>query len=370
MRNTWLTYLIAASALLSVTTVSAVPLCGLVVHNSQTSSYANEITVVIGTDRVGSNSSIVAKEILNTLSKDTNTRINLIDLAKLPASMFRSDYFAAKPPAFMNDFVNPIERSQALIFVVPEYDGAIPGILSYYMNHMRLGLDGKMVSLVGISSGKWGARAALDAFKGTLTHRKAQVLGGLQVNIENIDGKISEGRVSDVDSQNRLAQAARELNKNVNKLPGSLSAQKNIAIMARGLRGRATHLQLNTGVQLQGRLNQYLTNANQTLSFIQLNGSAGIPVGAIKGLSTGWFKKPELVASRFKQDQSIQLEYESGVTVRGHVKSLNVDGRGQLISVTLKQARVQLGTRLLVDQNLNEYDLFVADYIESLSPAE
>lgn len=369
MRTTCLSILMA-SALLTATAASAAPMCGLVVHNSQVGQYSNEITVVIGTDRAGSNSSIVAKEILNVLAKDPNTRINLVDLAKLPKSIFRTDYFAAKPPAFVNDFVSPIERSQALIFVVPEYDGAIPGILSYYMNHMRVGLDNKMVSLVGISAGKWGARSALDAFKGTLTHRKAQVLGALQVNLENIDGKISDGRVSDADSQSRLAHATGELNRNVNRLSGSMTAQKNIAIMARGLRGRATQLTLNTGVKIEGRLVQYLTNANQTLSFIQLNGSAGLPVGPVKGLSNGWFKRPEVVSRQVKQGQNVQLDYESGVKVSGRVKSLNTDSRGQLTSVTLTNARVQLGTRQLIDVNLNEYDLFVADYIESLSPAE
>lgn len=370
MRTTCLSILIAASALITVSTAVAAPLCGLVVHNSQVGQYSNEITVVIGTDRAGSNSSIVAKEILNTLAKDPNTRINLVDLAKIQKSIFRTDYFATKPAAFVNDFVSPIERAQALIFVVPEYDGAIPGILSYYMNHMRVGLDNKMVSLVGISAGKWGARSALDAFKGTLTHRKAQVLGALQVNLENIDGKIAEGRVSDADSQNRLAQAARELNKNVNKLAGSLAAQKNIAIMARGLRGRATQLSLNSGARFEGRLTQYLTNANQTLSFVQLNGSPGLPVGPIQGLANGWFKKPEIVSRHFKQGQNVQLEYESGVQVSGQVKSLNTDSHGVLTSVTLRNARVQLGTRQLIDTNLNEYDLFVADYIENLSPAE
>ncbi len=370
MRTSWLSYFILISGLIGVHSANAAPLCRLVVHNSQAGSYSNEITVVIGTDRAGSNSSIVANEILKTLSADPNTRINLVDLAKLPKSIFKTDYFASKPAGFINDFVNPIERAQALIFVVPEYDGAIPGILSYYMNHMRVGLDNKMVSLVGISSGKWGARAALDAFKGTLTHRKAQVLGALQVNIENIDGKVSDGRVSDTDSVNRLANATRELNKNVNKLPGSLSSQKNTAIMARGLRGRPAQLTLNSGVKLEGRLNQYLTNSNQTLSFVQLNGSAGIPVGAVKGMTPGWFNKSDVVSTRFKQGHNVQLEYESGITVSGQVKSLNVDHRGQLTSITLRQAHVQLGNRQLIDTNLNEYDLFVADYVESLSPAE
>ncbi len=370
MRTNRLSYSILLLGLVAIQSVNAAPLCRLVLHNSQASSYSNEITVVVGTDRPGSNSSVVANEILKTLAADPNIRINLVDLAKLPKSIFKSDYFATKPAGFVNDFVNPIERAQALIFVVPEYDGAIPGILSYYMNHMRVGLDNKMVSLVGISSGKWGARAALDAFKGTLTHRKAQVMGALQVNIENIDGKVTDGRVSDTDSINRLAHSARELNKNVNRLPGSLSGQKNIAIMARGLRGRATQLTLNSGVKIEGRLNQYLTNSNQTLSFVQLNGSAGIPVGPVKDMAPGWFKKSDVVSSRFKQGHNVQLQYESGVTVSGQVKSLNIDSHGQLTSVTLRQARVQLGDRQLIDTNLNEYDLFVADYIESLSPAE
>lgn len=101
----------------------------------------------------------------------------------------------------MRDFSDPITRASSLIFVIPEYDGTVPGILSYFMNHTNAPIDKKSVGLVGISAGRWGARQVLDAFKGTLTHRGARVLGDFQINIPGVDSKIQEGRVSDTDIQ-------------------------------------------------------------------------------------------------------------------------------------------------------------------------
>ena len=64
------------------------------VHNSQASTYAREVTVVIGTDRQGSKSALVAAELVAQLTSDPTVRVNLVDLAKLPKSVFKSDYFA------------------------------------------------------------------------------------------------------------------------------------------------------------------------------------------------------------------------------------------------------------------------------------
>ncbi|MGZ3692506.1 MAG: NADPH-dependent FMN reductase, partial [Pseudobdellovibrio sp.] len=192
------------SALLLYKISFAANACFPMVHNSQLPANTPEVTVIIGTDRQGSNSAIVSKAILSQLAAQNNVRINLVDLAKLPKSIFKSDYFAKKPAEFTKNFVEPIDQASALVFVIPEYDGAVPGILSYFMNHVRVPLAEKQVALVGLSAGRWGARSALDSFKGTLTHRAARVLGDLQINIENVDAKISEQNITDPETNRRI----------------------------------------------------------------------------------------------------------------------------------------------------------------------
>lgn len=61
----------------------AAPMCRVMVHNSQATAYAPEITVVISTDRKNSNTMVVSKELLKHLAQNPNARINVhLNVAK------------------------------------------------------------------------------------------------------------------------------------------------------------------------------------------------------------------------------------------------------------------------------------------------
>lgn len=359
--------------------------CKIMVHNSQISTYNREVTVVIGTDRMGSKSSAIAAEIVSQLALDASVKINLIDLAKLPKSVFKSDYFAKKTKAFMADFVEPIQRANGIIFVVPEYDGAVPGILSYYMNHMRISLDKKQVALVGISAGKWGARSALDSFKGTLTHRRARVLGDLQVNIEQIDAKFEGNKLTHQDSKNRLADTVKEIAKSLNQAADAVPAQKVLALLAAGLKDKNLELKLNNSNSVEGKFTNFVLNKNGTLAYVQFSGPTkiknkgevipgqdvdvhnlgyGMPVGEVKNFKKAWYKKENLEALNLTTGKRVKLEYESGVIVTGKVKRLSLDAEGNLLVITFTDVVVNNKADVLFQKEWGDFDIAVADYIE------
>jgi chromate reductase len=366
----------------------AAPLCRVIVHNSQVQSYAQEITVVIGTDRKNSNSSIVAKEMAKQLAESQSVRVNVINLIDLPKSMFGTDYFAKKSAYFENNFVKPIVKADGVIFVIPEYDGAVPGVLSYYLNHMRSSFDKKQVALVGVSAGKWGARSALDSFKGTLTHRRARVLGDLQINIEQVESKIANSQITDRDSKIRIADTARELIKSLNQNQNSISAQKSIALLAVAAKDKKVQLTLNNSNSVEGVLSNIVLNENGTPAYVQFSGPTkiknkdaviqgqdvdvhnlgyGMPVGAIKGFKKEWYKKANLDSANLKIGARVKLEYESEVIVNGVIKKLTLDAEGNLLVLTFSDVTVKNGRNFLFEKSWGDFDIAVADYIEQIS---
>lgn len=388
MKRVLLSLLILSSSFLATESFAA-PRCQIIVHNSQQAPQTPEISVIIGTNRKGSNSSIVSNHIASTLREMGAVKINLIDLADLPPSLLRSDYFDKKPRGFQENFVNPIERASSIIFVIPEYDGTVPGILSFYLNHMRASLDQKSVALVGISAGKWGARSALDTFKGTLTHRRARVLGDLQVNIENIEAKVSDSKLTDVESAKRLKQALQELTRLTQVNSGFLTQQQ-LAKKAKLLINRPTEMTLNSKVQIEGPLAKVITESNGTLSYVQFNGPTrmkfnnqtiqgqgfdrhrdgyGMPLGPVVGLRTQWHTKKSLEENNILEGagllaigKRVKLKYESGVVIDGKVTSHQFDEAGNLIVMTFSQVQVTKGSDILFRKEWGEFDVAIADH--------
>lgn len=366
----------------------AAPMCRVMVHNSQTSAYAPEITVVIGTDRKNSNTMVVSKELIKHLAQNPNARINVIDLAQLPQSVFKADYFEKKSPFFENNFVKPIVNADGIIFVIPEYDGAVPGILSYYMNHMRASLSKKQIGLVGISAGRWGARSPLDAFKGTLTHRGGRVLGDIQVNIEFVEGKVENSQLTNPDAKNRLGALATELTKSLNLSTGGVPNQKNLGMIAAAAKDKKTQILLNNSNAVEGLFSNYVLNANGTLSYVQFNGPTkiknkdvvipgqdvdthnlgyGMPVGAIKGFKKEWYKKPNLESTGLKIGDKVKLEYESGIVVNGKLKNIVLDADGNALVLTFSDVTVKNGSNFLFQKDWGDFDIAVADHIEQIT---
>lgn len=353
----------------------------------QVGPYHSEVTIIIGSDEKVSNSKFVSDEIMAQFGELKDVKVNIVDLRDLPKSLWKSGYFAPKSKKFMTDFVDPIERSSALMFLVPEFDGTIPGVLSYYMNHMRLSLSQKQIALLGLSGGKWGARAALDVFKGTLTHRGARILGDLQINIENIDSQLADGQIKSDNLKKRIATAVTEFVKVSTQAQENIPHQKLMGQLVSAYQGKVVDLRLNNGNSIFGKLSGVVLNENQTLAYVKFDGETQIknrdvviegqdtdihkggysmPVGAIKGLKKGWHKKENFEATGLAVGQKKRFVYESGIVVTGTIKKLIFDENGNLLVITYSDANVKKGSEFLYRAEWGDFDVAIADYVEGL----
>mgnify|MGYP006247181109 FL=1 len=92
------------------------------------------ITIVAGTNRRGSITSIFAENISSIYSRH-EVKSKVLDLAELPPETFSPDAYLEKPPKVL-EFTSHILDSSGIVIVVPEYNGSMPGALKLSLIHI------------------------------------------------------------------------------------------------------------------------------------------------------------------------------------------------------------------------------------------
>lgn len=95
--------------------------------------------------------------------------LNILSIADLP--MYNGDLdlpIAKKRPASVETFRNNLARAQGFVFVSPEYNYSIPGVLKNAIDWASRGEDspliGKPVAVMGATTGMWGTSRMQLAF--------------------------------------------------------------------------------------------------------------------------------------------------------------------------------------------------------------
>jgi NAD(P)H-dependent FMN reductase len=126
------------------------------------------ITIISGTDRIGSNTKKIAIEYLNML-KEKSQEVQLLSIDEHEVFK-KGDSF----DLIENTFLIPASK---FIIILPEYNGSYPGILKLLIDNSRVAQcwHNKKVLLVGISTGRAGNLRGLEHFTGSLMHMKMHV---------------------------------------------------------------------------------------------------------------------------------------------------------------------------------------------------
>ena len=134
------------------------------------------ITIISGTNRVGSNSLNVAKSYHNMLKKE-GLESQILDLAKLPLTFMSEDMYGLRTndtKALIEKYILPVHH---FVFAIPEYNGTYPGALKLFMDAMEPKFfHNKSACLVGLATGRAGNIRGLDAFTHVLHHLQMEVL--------------------------------------------------------------------------------------------------------------------------------------------------------------------------------------------------
>lgn len=134
------------------------------------------ITIISGTNRIGSNSLKVAKYYQKTLaSKGLDAQI--LNLEDLPGDLLATDLYGKRSHQF-KPIQDMVADSNKFIFIIPEYNGSFPGVLKLFVDACDFpeSFYDKKAALVGISSGKYGNIRGVDHFGGVCSYLHLNVL--------------------------------------------------------------------------------------------------------------------------------------------------------------------------------------------------
>lgn len=142
------------------------------------------ITIFLGTNRKNNRSQIIAKYICNELRKQTNEEVLFFSMEDLPSDVLHADMYSEEGQspalaAIQDKFLVPASK---FYFVVPEYNGGIPGCLKLFIdacsirNYSASFHGGKKAALVGTSAGRSGSLRGMEYMTGFLNYLKINVL--------------------------------------------------------------------------------------------------------------------------------------------------------------------------------------------------
>ena len=171
------------------------------------------ITILVGTNRPQSRARIVANFYANLLTK-LGAPSQLLDLTELPADFLNTAlYHNAGQHDGFNTFIEPLNQSDKLVVIAPEYNCSIPGALKSFIDALPYpgGLGGKKAALVSLSSGSQGGLLALSHLTDILFYLGTGVLPQ-RVRLPHISQVLSkEGEITDPLLRQVLRQQAEAL---------------------------------------------------------------------------------------------------------------------------------------------------------------
>jgi NAD(P)H-dependent FMN reductase len=186
-----------------------------------------KLAVILGSARHGAGKR-VAKWVTDTVDTDGRFELDFVDAVSLELPLFNED-FSPKYKHFQGkDYTNPkgkawadrVAAADAFIFITPEYNHSISGLLKNTLDWVGPEWTGKPVGLVGYSGTPYGGIRAVEHLK-----QIAPELGLVQVNATVLVGAVPETITESgtTSSQTIQADLAKVLDE-IHTLAGKLAA--------------------------------------------------------------------------------------------------------------------------------------------------
>ena len=166
------------------------------------------ITLIVGTNRPGSNTRKVARHV-EEIYAAMKVPLRMLDLAQMPPEIFAPGAYAEKPAGF-TPFSDGVLQASGLHVITPEYNGGIPGVLKYFIDMLKFpeSFERRPVCFTGVAAGIWGALRPVEQLQAIFGYRNAYIYPE-RVFLPGI-GKLldADGRLHDADLLGRLQKQA------------------------------------------------------------------------------------------------------------------------------------------------------------------
>lgn len=361
--------------------------CRKIVSSSNSQNEA-KVVIISGTNRAGSNTLKVAEQVRG-IFEARGAKVTLLDIATVNPKTFSPENYWNTPKSFQKKFDVPVNEADSVVFVFPEYNGTYPGMLGTLINYMQISLQAKPVGIIGLSSGILGAQKGADHLSSLLRHMKADIIGEAQVNLPEIEKAMVDGKVTEKSLAERLEKSAQSLLNRVKQVKLSRSQTKEMLDVVRTV-DQAFTFQLNSELQVRGKLDFYIQDKSGTPIFVKWRGPTDMrhegkviegqdttrhahgfssPIGPVeiggvkKSLST-ITSNEQLAALGIIPEQRVTLKYTSGAVVEGTFKFATFSKEGNLQLLTLDDTLVTLNGEKMYDPSWGVFDLAIGETID------
>jgi chromate reductase len=166
------------------------------------------ITLIVGTNRPGSNTRKVARHV-EEIYAALKVPLHVLDLAHLPPEIFSPASYAEKPKSFQ-PFADAVLQATGLHVVTPEYNGSLPGVLKYFIDMLKFpeSFEERPVCFTGLAAGMWGALRPVEQLQAIFGYRNAHIFP-VRVFMPHVNSLLDEaGKIKDVELLSRLQAQA------------------------------------------------------------------------------------------------------------------------------------------------------------------
>ena len=170
------------------------------------------ITIISGTNRKGANTHSIAAYLQDKI-KLIDSTVKLLSLEDLPKDILFNGMFDGE--GAMSDELKELQDEYILaadkyIFVAPEYNGSIPGVLKLFIDaisirEFRGGISHKKAGLVGVASGRAGNLRGLDHLSSILEYCMTTVYPN-KLPISGVHNLVKDGTLIDEPTMEVLDQ--------------------------------------------------------------------------------------------------------------------------------------------------------------------
>jgi chromate reductase, NAD(P)H dehydrogenase (quinone) len=153
--------------------------------------------IVSGTNRKDALTQIVAKKYIELYEQNTTSEVKLLSLENLPPSIAFSETYGKRSAEFDVLIEQNITWADKYIFISPEYNGGMPGILKLFIDAIHpKHFHFKKAALVGVSTGRAGNLRGMDHLTEVLNHIRVNVYWD-KIPISVVDKLIIDQKLSD-----------------------------------------------------------------------------------------------------------------------------------------------------------------------------
>lgn len=158
----------------------------------------SRIAVVVGSLRADSYNRQVA-EAMTRLPAAEGHQFDFLEIGDLPLYNQDDD---ANPPRQAVRLKRQIRASDGVMFVTPEYNRGLPGVLKNAIDHASRPYGdsawaGKPAGMLGVSIGAIGTALAQKDLRGVLGYLDMPTLGQPETYIQWTDGLVTDGQIAE-----------------------------------------------------------------------------------------------------------------------------------------------------------------------------